>query len=225
MTNVSQEYSNPLPLEIGKPIRWFQQPTARQLRFAVFLALFYVIPYLVIWIMEWDMLYRHIVAGVTIAVLVLYAIRYRRNWRKMGFRMDTLTPAFLWFGVLTLFLTILMLIADHYHWVRISAYPLQQNWHLLLYFFIIAPFQELVYRGLLFLEMKRMGILNPFVQVLISAALFSFEHIHYHDWVTVGLTLVAGLIWGWVYLRHPNWLAVTLSHGILGSVALLTHIV
>jgi membrane protease YdiL (CAAX protease family) len=146
----------------------------------------------------------------------------------MGFRLDTLKPALLWYGGVTVFFTIFMLIASHYHWLRVSAYllePSSQNSLLLYYFFIVSTSQEFIFRGLLFAEMKRIGIRSMWVQVLISGVLFALVHIHYRDGLTVMMTLGMGLIWGWLYTRYPNWLVISLSHGILGCVALLTHIV
>jgi membrane protease YdiL (CAAX protease family) len=54
-------------------------------------------------------------------------------------------------------------------------------------------------------------------QVALIAALFSA--VHAPDWPLMGLTLGSGALWAWLYGRVPNLPAVSLSHGILGSLA------
>ena len=239
MTNITQEYSNTGKVEFSKSepwyhlqtralSRWFQPPTIRQLRFCLFLALLYIIPAFVIWVLQGEMLYRQFTIGAAFIVLTAHAIYRRRSWHEMGFRLDTLKPALLWFGGATVFFVFFMLIASNYHWLRVAAEPLAPDSKislLLYYFFIVSTSQEFIFRGLLFAEMKRIGIRNTWGQVLISGVLFALVHLHYRDGLTVMITLGMGLIWGWLYARYPNWLAISLSHGILGCVALLTHII
>lgn len=232
MTNMTQEYTNTGKVEFSQSEPWYHLQigarSRRQLRFCLFLALLYIIPAFVIWAIQGEMLYRQFMVGAAFIALTAHAIYRRRSWHEMGFRLDTLKPALLWYGGVTVFFTIFMLIASYYHWLRVSAYllePNSQNSLLLYYFFIVSTSQEFIFRGLLFAEMKRIGIRSMWLQVLLSGTLFALVHIHYRDGLTVMMTLGIGLIWGWLYARYPNWLVISLSHGILGCVALLTHIV
>lgn len=204
---------------------WFWLPTARQLHFGLFLALFYVIPNVVLWLTQWPNVYRHTLAGIAFAGLVLYAIRYRRAWRDLGFRLDNLKPALLWFGVPTLLLAALMPLARHYDLVRVSEQPLYTGWVLVYYFLVSGPVQEFAYRGVLFLEMKRSHIRHPWVQLLICGFLFATLHLHHRDLFTFISTFGIGVLWGWLYQKQPNWLAVSISHSILGVVAIITRMV
>ncbi|MEM7695622.1 MAG: cyclic nucleotide-binding domain-containing protein [Pseudomonadota bacterium] len=79
--------------------------------------------------------------------------------------------------------------------------------------------QELFARGFMqgafqrFLDDKR-GVLS----VCLSSLMFGISHMHY-GLFSVGVTLVGGLIFGAIYLRHQNLAGVTLVHIVLGVAA------
>jgi membrane protease YdiL (CAAX protease family) len=61
--------------------------------------------------------------------------------------------------------------------------------------------------------------------VALSASLFGFMHIIYHDLPTILLTLFAGLIWAVVFHATRKVWIVALSHAALGVVAIVAGLV
>ncbi len=91
----------------------------------------------------------------------------------------------------------------------------------LFYIFLLAPVQELIFRGILFAEMKRCQIDDPKAMLLLSATTFSFLHVIYNHPPLLLITFVSGLVWGMLYLRSHSLWGVTLSHSLLGAFAML----
>ena len=92
------------------------------------------------------------------------------------------------------------------------------------YILISSPIQEFLYRGVI------PGILNKmnygyYVQLIVSSILYSFVHIIYKDWITLGLTLIIGIIWFISYKKTNNLLGVSISHAVLGAVTILAGII
>lgn len=54
--------------------------------------------------------------------------------------------------------------------------------------------------------------------IVLAASLFALVHLP--NWPLMGLTLIGGLVWTWVYERAPNLLALGLSHGLMSDVAM-----
>jgi hypothetical protein len=69
----------------------------------------------------------------------------------------------------------------------------------LFYIVILAPVQELIFRGILFAEMKRCRNIAPKMMILISTITFSCLHIIYNHPLLVLITFVSGLVWGMIY--------------------------
>ena len=55
------------------------------------------------------------------------------------------------------------------------------------------------------------------IRVLLAASLFSA--VHFPNYRLMLLTFLAGLMFTWIYNRHPNIWAVGISHGLLGAFA------
>ena len=56
------------------------------------------------------------------------------------------------------------------------------------------------------------------VAIVIAALLFGL--IHAPNWPLMMLTLIAGLVWCWVYEHAPNLYAIAISHGLMSAVAM-----
>lgn len=54
--------------------------------------------------------------------------------------------------------------------------------------------------------------------IILAASLFAFVHLP--NWPLMGLTLIGGLVWTWVYERAPNLFALGLSHGLMSDLAM-----
>ncbi len=87
---------------------------------------------------------------------------------------------------------------------------------LLAYPLLSAAPQELIYRVLFF---RRYGALFPSDKLALAAntVAFAFAHLFYMNALTIGLTALAGLIFGWVYLRFGSALLSTVLHGLAGQ--------
>ena len=83
---------------------------------------------------------------------------------------------------------------------------------ILFYIFISVPVQEVIFRGFLQTQLRR------FVPAAVSIVIISllFCSIHYPSIITVYLTFVASLFWGYSFEREPNLAGPIISHMILG---------
>jgi membrane protease YdiL (CAAX protease family) len=59
---------------------------------------------------------------------------------------------------------------------------------------------------------------------MISAVLFAFLHAVYLDPLTGLLSFAAGIMWSIIYQRIPNLAGVSLSHAIIGIMAIMAGI-
>ena len=84
----------------------------------------------------------------------------------------------------------------------------------LFYVFISCPIQELLYRGVL--TSIGCGKVSNTGLVIVSSFLYSYIHIIYHDFLTLVITFMIGVIWHFAYLKTNNLIGVTISHIILG---------
>lgn len=195
-------------------------PSPQKLHFAFFFLLFYVLPaVMVLSLSDWGEVYRTLLAGSSYIFMIVYAVRYRHSWRDLGLNLDNLKPALVWFGIFTLGLTGIELFMHQIPALHTQRPPLYTGWTYLYYFLVSSPAQEFAYRGLLFAEMKRANVKNPWLQSLISGIGFAMLHLHMRDWKTILMTMFVGVVWGFLYSRTPNVWAAGLSHAILGALA------
>jgi len=87
---------------------------------------------------------------------------------------------------------------------------------LLAYPLLSAAPQELIYRVLFF---RRYGAPFPSDKLALAAntVAFGFAHLFYMNALTIGLTTLAGLIFGAVYLRFGSVLLTSVLHGLAGQ--------
>ncbi len=87
---------------------------------------------------------------------------------------------------------------------------------MLAYPLLSAAPQELIYRALFF---RRYGALFASDRLAVAAntIAFSFAHLFYMNALTIGLTALAGLIFGLVYLRFGSVLLTSVLHGLAGQ--------
>lgn len=89
-----------------------------------------------------------------------------------------------------------------------------------LYMLFLGPVQEVIFRGILFAEMGRRGIAEPRVVVATSTLSFCFLHLIYNHPPMLLITLISGLVWSLLYLRWRNIWGISLSHSVLGALAM-----
>ena len=86
-----------------------------------------------------------------------------------------------------------------------------------LYPFVSALPQEVIFRVLFF---RRYGRLFSGDKIALAANTLAFAaaHLFYQNPVAIGLTLVGGLVFGWVYQRHGSFLLVLVLHALAGQI-------
>lgn len=144
--------------------------------------------------------------------------------RELGFRKDNFKASLLLNAFASLSLILLLFVSFKAGFIREPTVP---GWWLFFayYVFVSSPSQEFLFRSNLFAWMSRADIKRPAVQVIVSAATFSFMHIIYRDPLTLTAAFGAGLLWGWIYHKRPNFGGVAFSHAVVGAVSILVGLV
>lgn len=179
-----------------------------------FLFLFYAVPILLL-------AYRIIPQGATHVILVLmslitvaYALSKPISARQLGLRRDNLGPSFVWSGLASAFFLIALFVV--YKTRAIVPKYGETALFYIFYVFVSAPLQEFVFRSLMLYELNTY-FKKDWFKVGLSAIIFSFAHYVYRDPSVLVLTLIAGLVWGFIYLKRPNFWAMAVSHAIVGA--------
>ncbi|QLE54950.1 CPBP family intramembrane glutamic endopeptidase [Nostoc sp. TCL26-01] len=163
--------------------------------------------------------YRFLLLIIVFILVILSAMVKNLNLQELGFADDNLLPALRDILPITLGFIVLITLRYFLQGTRVDNSTLQ--WYFYLFFiFISAPIQEFLYRGYLLHLVSKLGFSQYFLAI--SSILYSFVHAIYWDLTTVLLTLIIGFIWGYHYIRFKNLYSVTLSHILLGLVALKT---
>ena len=163
--------------------------------------------------------WRFQILAVITALVAIYNRRRSIGLREIGFRTDTFKDSLRIAIPASLLLVAAMCLSARAGLVRESTAP---EWKLFFayYVFVSSPSQEFLFRGHLFALMSRHNVGSPLARIVLSAVTFSFLHVIYRDSLTLVATLLVGLVWGWIYHRHPNFWAVTMSHAAVGAVAI-----
>jgi membrane protease YdiL (CAAX protease family) len=163
----------------------------------------------------------HLLVLLTIG-MAGYAYLRHFTWAELGFRTDNLYPSLQLNGI---FSALIILFAILYHQFGMATYPLLTNpYFYLFYVFISSPFQEFLYRSLVFAELTRAQYTPP-LQIILSAINFALLHSIYNDPTTLLLTGILGLILGYIYAKQPNIYTITFSHILVGITTIYLGIV
>ena len=168
--------------------------------------------------------YRFHILFCILAGFLFCCFLRRYSFHELGFRTDNLGHSLRWnllfcaFGAVGLYLIDKAGIGRQGH----SNYFL---WSYALYIFFLGPAQEIVFRGILFAEMRRIRIFNKKWILLISTLSFCFLHIIYNYPPLLVITFVSGLIWGLIFTKCPNIWATSLSHSLLGALAMFFRLI
>jgi membrane protease YdiL (CAAX protease family) len=196
----------------------------RIVRFIIFAFLVFYLPVILIWINIIPFEFRfHILVAMAV-IMTIYSFAVKQSLHDLGFRIDTLKASLLWNGGLSAFFVVLMYSLYMAGLIREPTVP---SWTLfyLFYVFISSPAQEFIYRSVMFAELERANIKQPFPRIAISAVTFCFLHVIYNDWITLAVALFMGVIWGFIYNKKPIFWGVTISHAILGVVSIATGLI
>jgi hypothetical protein len=181
-----------------------------------FLVFFYAAPIL---LLAYNVIPReanHVILVGMSLIMVAYSISKPIASRELGLRRDNLKQALIWQGALTAVFVAALIIVSRFRVIEPKYYGESALFYLY-YIFLSAPLQEFVFRSLMFRELN-IYFKKDWAKVLIAAVIFSLGHYAYRDISVLLLTLVAGLFWGWIYLKKPNFWAVAVSHAIVGAV-------
>ena len=160
--------------------------------------------------------YRFYILLLSSVGLAIYAWASGYSLAEIGLRPDTLLPA------LAINISIALAVAAALwlgYTLKLIRAPTIPDWNAFfpLYVLVFCPAQEFSCRSMMFAEFNRLhSIPSPSHQVLLSALVYSFIHVIYHDALTLAATFAIGLVWGLAYWFRPNLLAVSLSHAIVG---------
>lgn len=179
-----------------------------------FLVLFYFLPILLLAYRVIPQEANHVILVLMSLITVAYASSKPISARQLGFRRDNLGSSLTW----TILASSLFLVALYFIYKTRAIEPKYAETALfyVFYIFISAPLQEFVFRSLMFHELN-LYFKKDWFKVVLSAVIFSFAHYTYRDPSVLFLTLVAGLVWGFIYLKRPNFWALAISHAVVGA--------
>ena len=220
----------PINALVPRPALWLRafsfetlalSPDSR--RFALRLLLVCYVPVLLIWSGLIPFAYRFQVLAAVLLVLVAHGVHRGFDRRELGFTLAHSRQALGWnlFFLVVGAVALLALARAGWTMPLHSGYPLTA---FLFYLFFLGPVQEIIFRSILFAEMRKSGIVDGKWLVLISTCTFCFLHIIYNNPAVLLLTLVSGLVWGVLFLRWPSIWGVSLSHSLLGALAMFLGI-
>ncbi|MCX7019936.1 MAG: CPBP family intramembrane glutamic endopeptidase [bacterium] len=143
-------------------------------------------------------------------------------------RMDNLAPALRLFGTSSLVMGASLIIGA----LMVNPGMFSQiNWRLVCVkqclYLSWASFQGLLFFGFFMVRLRgvvpmdgrggaEMLSRHRLTVVFITALIFSVFHMP--NLPMMGLTLVGGFAWGWIYYQYPNLLALVLSHSVIGTI-------
>ncbi len=177
------------------------------------------LPILLLWSGIIPFAYRFHALSVVMAGSLFFAAHRRYRWRELGFRTDNLRNSIYWnllfcaLGAVCLYLS-----------YRAGLVRPKDSSYLpyvyVMYILLLAPVQELLFRGMLFAEMRRTGNRDYRVIVLVSTSSFCFLHTIYNHPPLLIISFASGLIWSLLFIKWPNIWGVSLSHALLGALAM-----
>ena len=197
--------------------RWDR--SSASFRFFVLLLINCYAPVFLIWSGVIPFAYRFHVLAVVLLSFIAHSVHRGYRLHDLGFTLEHNWNSIRWNLLFCTIGGIGLYCAFRAGWLM----PREYSYSLacfLFYIVILAPVQELIFRGILFAEMKRCRTIAPKMMILISTITFSCLHIIYNNPVLLLITFVSGLVWGMIYLRCPSIWGISLSHSLLGALAM-----
>ena len=202
----------------------FNHSSQISLKFLFFLLSGLYIPVILLWFGIIPLEYRFHVSFIVIMSFLLFAIQRRYRFRELGYRIDNFSSSLCWnliFCVLGSFCLYCAYKFGILNPIKIYTVP----YIYVFYIVFLAPVQELLFRGILFAEMRRMGNIDCRIILLVSTFSFCFLHIIYNRFSILIVSFVSGLIWSVIYIKWPNIWGISLSHALLGSLAIFLGVI
>lgn len=181
-------------------------------------------PVVLIWLKIIPFEYRFYAFFFSLAGLACFCFHRRYRLDELGFRIDTFKNAlepnliFCAIGGMTLYILFkagFLTPRDHGE--------LFHNY--MVYILFLGPVQEIIFRGVMFTEAKRIQSGGNRLFLWISTLSFSFLHIIYRHPQILAIAFISGLVWGIIFIKRPNIWGVALSHSLLGTFAMLLGLI
>jgi membrane protease YdiL (CAAX protease family) len=176
-------------------------------------------PVTLIWLGIIPFSYRFHALAILLTAWLVYTVMRKHGLRDLGFRCDNLKGSLFWNCILCAVGGCVIYVTYLAGYLRTSPIAIWPSSYII-YVFILVPIQELVFRSILFAEMKKINISDYRWLIAVSTVSFCFLHIIYKHPIILVITFCSGLIWGIIYNRYPNIWGVTMSHALLGSMAI-----
>nr|WP_321402221.1 CPBP family intramembrane glutamic endopeptidase [uncultured Desulfobacter sp.] len=181
-------------------------------------------PVAFIWLKLIPFEYRFFACFCALGALVWFCVSRQYSLAELGFRTDNLQSSLVWNLVFCVAGGIGLVFMQKAGFSRPQSQTTSVYVYLF-YFLFLGPAQELLFRGILFSEIKRIpGLGNRFF-LCISTLSFCFLHIIYNHPPLLVMAMVSGLAWGIIFIKRPNLWGVTLSHSLLGTLAMLLYLI
>lgn len=182
------------------------------------------VPAAMIWLEIIPFEYRFHALFFVLAGFVYYCFLRRYSLRELGFRTDNINPSLGWNCLFCVAGAIGLYITYKAGILR----PQSQNSFpglYVFYIFFLGPVQEVVFRGMLFAEIKRIHFLPKRSFLWASSLSFCFLHIIYRHPPLLLIAFISGLAWGIIFIKWPNIWGIALSHSLLGALALFLGVI
>jgi len=182
------------------------------------IALIFIVPVLLVYFNIISNNFRLIV--LVIITLVVFFIIFKEHWifEILNIRINnlknTFTPYFIFttLGVATLIVFAGFLGKNQ---ISVNLYYLFFGWSI-----PISIVQEFLYRAFLIEKLRRVYTSSVII-ILVNAVIFTFMHILYdQSLIILPMVFLSGAAFAWMYLKYPNLLLISLSHGILNFIAI-----
>ncbi|CCI36977.1 CPBP family intramembrane glutamic endopeptidase [Microcystis aeruginosa] len=194
--------------------------SSSQITTSVVISFLYILPVVLILTKVISFSDRFLVLTITGALIIGLAMLNEIAPADLGFNHKNLLPAIKDILPVTIISSVLMIVFYLNHGMRIDNTGIPWYFYVF-YISLSSPLQEFLYRSYLFNRLAQIQ-LNQGSIIIITAILYSFAHSIYQDLLTVLLSLIIGLYWAYHYNRFKNFYSITLSHTILGIIAILT---
>lgn len=182
-------------------------------------ALFYVAAPLVMAVLLPPNWLFPVLGGVTIIGLVLLAVTPGFKWRELlhgAGRMSWRLIGGTVIGTLIIGYVIVSLTYPEARWFLPRHNPALMAMIALLYPFLSALPQEIVFRPLFFRRYEAILPKRPEAAILLNAAVFSFAHLMYWSWIVAAMTFAGGLVFATSYRLRGNFPEAVVAHSLAG---------
>lgn len=166
---------------------------------------------------------RYIAFVSLLLVFILYAKIKGYTLVELGLSKRNFRKSLLLNCIVTLTMLLVIFIAILYNMGYYEQFK-ASNWFILFYIIVSCVCQEFLFRSIVYIELKKLGIEHTLF-IWLSAFNYSFFHAYDYDAYILVVAFVAGLAWGYVYTRYPNVLSLAASHAIIGAVLLWFRVV